>query len=52
MWSFLLFWIFTAARRLSLAAVCGLVTEVASLTVEHRLWGKCCGFSSCGSWAL
>ena len=32
---FLLYWVFFATRGLSLVAVCGLLTAVTSLVVEH-----------------
>ena len=35
---FWLHWVIIALPGLSLEAVCGLLTEVASLVVEHRLW--------------
>ena len=47
---FWLCWVVTAAPRLSLVAVWGLLTGVASLVVEHRLWPQelqklwCMGF--------
>ena len=34
---FLLYWVFIAARGLSLVAVSGLLIAVASLTAKHRL---------------
>ena len=47
-----------ASRGYPPVAVCGLLTVVASLVAEHRLWGALgsvvvvCRFSSCNSWAL
>ena len=57
-------WVFFVVHELSLvavskgysAAVCGLLTAVASLIAEHGLLGMgasdCCGFSYCRAWAL
>ena len=57
-------WVFFVVHELSLvavskgysAAVCGLLTAVASLIAEHGLLGlgasDCCGFSYCRAWAL
>ena len=39
-----------ASRRYSLVVVQGLLTAVASLVVEHRLYAR--GLTSCGSQAL
>ena len=55
---FWLHWVFTAVRRLSLAAACGLLIAVASLCGTVWALGTrasavvACGLSSCGSWAL
>ena len=45
---FWLCWIVTAARGLTLVAVCGLLTG--GLSCETQTLG-CSGFSSCGTWA-
>ena len=40
---FWLLWVFGAALRLSLVAVCRLLIARASLVVEHRLLAQCVG---------